>query len=314
MNELISIIVPIYNVEKYLDRCIKSIINQSYNNLEIILVDDGSPDRCGEMCDEWAKIDKRIIVVHKENGGLSDARNAGIDIAKGNYLSFIDSDDYVHKDFIKVLYELCIKYNSDISMCGAFETSKDENCNFNLQQGNECVKYSKTILERKDNIYCVAWNKLYKKEVFKYIRYPKGKLHEDVAVINKILYYSNKIAITDLRLYFYYSNPDSIMRSSFSIKRLDILDVIYDSYLFFLEKNEMQYAYSALNDYIDTAIALYNECQVLENHQKIQKQLMKKYSDMYMKVLKNIDMSIIKKIKYIIYRYFPKLYSILSKV
>ena len=314
MKELISVIVPIYNVEKYLDRCIKSIINQSYNNLEIILVDDGSPDRCGEMCDEWAKIDKRIIVVHKENGGLSDARNAGIDIAKGNYLSFIDSDDYVHKDFIKVLYELCIKYNSDISMCGAFETSKDENCNFNLQQGNECVKYSKTILERKDNIYCVAWNKLYKKEVFKYIRYPKGKLHEDVAVINKILYYSNKIAITDLRLYFYYSNPDSIMRSSFSIKRLDILDVIYDSYLFFLEKNEMQYAYSALNDYIDTAIALYNECQVLENHQKIQKQLMKKYSDMYMKVLKNIDMSIIKKIKYIIYRYFPKLYSILSKV
>ena len=208
MNELISIIVPIYNVEKYLDRCIKSIINQSYNNLEIILVDDGSPDRCGEMCDEWAKIDKRIIVVHKENGGLSDARNAGIDIAKGNYLSFIDSDDYVHKDFIKVLYELCIKYNSDISMCGAFETSKDENCNFNLQQGNECVKYSKTILERKDNIYCVAWNKLYKKEVFKYIRYPKGKLHEDVAVINKILYYSNKIAITDLRLYFYYSNEN----------------------------------------------------------------------------------------------------------
>ena len=314
MKELVSIIIPIYNVEKYLDRCIKSIVNQSYENLEIILVDDGSKDNCPSLCDKWAKIDDRIIVIHKENGGLSDARNAGIEIANGNYLSFIDSDDYVHKDFIKVLYELCIKYNSDISMCGVFETSKDENCNFNLEEGNECIKYSKTILERKDNIFCVAWNKLYKKEVFKYIRYPKGKLHEDVAVINKILYYSNKIAITDLRLYFYYSNPNSIMRSTFSIKRLDALDVIYDSYLFFIEKNEIQYAYNALNDYIDTTLFLYKECQVLgRDSKKIEKQLINKYSEVYMKVLKNIHMSIIKKIKYIIYRFIPKLYLRVSK-
>lgn len=314
MKELISVIVPIYNVEKYLNRCIKSIINQSYTNLEIILVDDGSKDNCPYLCDKWAKIDERIVVIHKENGGLSDARNAGIDVSHGNYLSFIDSDDYIHKDFIKVLYELCKKYDSDISMCGVFETSKDEDCNCDLESSNECVKYSKTILERKDNILCVAWNKLYKKEVFKYIRYPKGKLHEDVAVINKILYYSNKIAITDLKLYFYFNNPNSIMRSTFSIKRLDALEVIYDSYLFFIEKNEKKYAYNVLNDYIDTILFLYKECQVLgKDSKKIEKQLLKKYSDIYIKVLKNNKMSIIKKIKYITYRFIPKLYLIISK-
>lgn len=314
MNELISIVVPVYNVEKYLNKCIESIINQSYSNLEIILVDDGSKDSSGIMCDSYILKDKRIKVIHKENGGLSDARNAGIEIAKGEYLSFIDSDDYVHKDFIKVLYGLCIKYNSDISMCGAFETSKDEDFNFNLEQGNECIKYSRGILEKKESIYCVAWNKLYKKEIFKHIRYPKGKLHEDVAVINKILYYSNKIAITDLRLYFYYNNPNSIMRSTFSIKRLDVLDVIYDSYIFFLEKNEIQYAYNSLNDYIDTALFLYKECQVLgKDSKKIEKQLLKKYSKEYIKVLENINMSVIKKIKYIIYRFIPKLYLVVSK-
>ena len=284
MDNLISVIVPIYNVEKYLDRCIKSIINQSYTNLEIILVNDGSTDKCGEICDKWKEKDKRIKVIHKENGGLSDARNAGIEIAKGEYLSFIDSDDYVHKDFIKVLFF------------------------------NECIKYSRGILEKKESIYCVAWNKLYKKEIFKHIRYPKGKLHEDVAVINKILYYSNKIAITDLRLYFYYNNPNSIMRSTFSIKRLDVLDVIYDSYIFFLEKNEIQYAYNSLNDYIDTALFLYKECQVLgKDSKKIEKQLLKKYSKEYIKVLENINMSVIKKIKYIIYRFIPKLYLVVSK-
>ena len=129
MEELISIIVPIYKTEKYLDRCIKSIINQTYKNLEVILVDDGSPDRCGVICDKWAQKDKRIKVIHKENGGVSDSRNAGLDIANGEYIGFVDSDDYIHKDFIKILYNLCKENNSDISVCETFKTDKDEDIN-----------------------------------------------------------------------------------------------------------------------------------------------------------------------------------------
>ena len=109
MEDLISVVVPIYNVENYIKKCVDSILSQTYKNLEIILVDDGSPDRCGEICDKWTKKDNRIKVIHKENGGLSDARNSGIEIAKGDYLSFIDSDDYVNKDFIKILYNLLIE-------------------------------------------------------------------------------------------------------------------------------------------------------------------------------------------------------------
>ena len=114
MKDLITIVVPVYKVEQYLDKCVNSIINQTYKNLEIILVDDGSPDNCGKMCDEYAKNDNRIVVIHKENGGLSDARNAGIEIAKGKYISFIDSDDYVTEDYVEFLYALISNNNVEV--------------------------------------------------------------------------------------------------------------------------------------------------------------------------------------------------------
>lgn len=314
MSELISVIVPVYNVEKYLDRCIKSILNQSYINLEIILVDDGSKDKCSEICDKWEREDSRIIAIHKENGGLSDARNVGIDASHGTYLSFIDSDDYVHKDFIKILYELSKKYDSDISMCGVYETCEEEDTIKNLKEGNEEVKFAKSILSKKDSLYCVAWNKLYKRKVFQNVRYPKGKIHEDVAVIYKLLYFSNKVAITDIKLYFYFNNPNSIMRCNYSKKHLDILDGLYDSYLFFIKNNEEEYAYNVLNEYIDNILDQYKQCQVLGKDAKvIERNLLFKYSTTYKSVLSNVKMSIISKIKYVAYRFIPKLYLIVSK-
>lgn len=319
MEELVSIIVPIYKTEKYLDRCIKSIINQSYKKLEIILVDDGSPDRCGEICDEWAKKDKRIKVIHKKNGGLSDARNAGIEIAQGEYLSFIDSDDYVHRDFIKFLYENCLKNNADISMCGVKQTDKDENINREIKNENIRIVFSKDVLEKKHNIYCVAWNKLYKKSIFNNIRYPKGKIHEDVAVIYKIMYYSNKIAITDSELYFYFSAPESIMRSEFSEKRLDALDVIKDSYKFFIENNEKSYAYFILRDYLDTILEFYKQSYLLkkeklEIRKEIRKELRKEYKKTYKKIILNPNTNISMKFKYVIYRFLPCIYVLVSKI
>lgn len=197
MEELISVIVPIYNVEKYLNKCIESIINQSYSNLEIILVDDGSKDSSGIMCDSYILKDKRIKVIHKENGGLSDARNVGLDKAKGEYIVFIDSDDWIDEKMIEILYNIIKKNNSDISICDYFlayneeiQTQKEDIEIINLSN----IEALKTIYD-KDLGVCmiVAWNKLYKRNLFKDdIRYPYGKIHEDEFTTYKLLYKAKK--------------------------------------------------------------------------------------------------------------------------
>ena len=207
MEELISVIVPIYNVEKYLNKCIESIINQSYSNLEIILVDDGSKDSSGIMCDSYILKDKRIKVIHKENGGLSDARNVGIDKAKGEYIVFIDSDDWIDEKMIEILYNIIKKNNSDISICDYFlayneeiQTQKEDIEIINLSN----IEALKKIYD-KDLGVCmiVAWNKLYKRNLFKDdIRYPYGKIHEDEFTTYKLLYKAEKISYTKQKMYY----------------------------------------------------------------------------------------------------------------
>lgn len=178
-QELISVIIPIYNVEKYLKKCIDSIINQTYKNLEIILVDDGSPDNCGKICDEYAKKDQRIRVIHKKNGGLSDARNAGIDIAKGKYIAFVDSDDYVEKEYIEIMYKELKKNNVKIVQCGINKISDNEEIIDNYGYLKDELINSQRIMEEKYTKYpisnVVAWNKLYDIDLFKNIRYPVRK-------------------------------------------------------------------------------------------------------------------------------------------
>ncbi|MCR5769647.1 MAG: glycosyltransferase [Butyrivibrio sp.] len=216
---LITVIVPIYHVEKYLHRCIDSIIDQTYRNLEIILVDDGSDDGCPEICDEYAGKDNRIVVIHKENGGLSDARNKGIEIAKGEYLAFVDSDDYIHKDMYQIMMDSLFSSESDICMCSykyVYDGKAKEKDN---TYGSD---YKTEIIDGKsaqNNYYMgdkkleltVAWNKLYKRELFRELRYPKGKIFEDEYTTYKALYKSNKICIVDLPLYYYLQRNDSII-------------------------------------------------------------------------------------------------------
>ena len=224
MNELISIVVPVYNV----DKCIESIINQSYSNLEIILVDDGSKDSSGIMCDSYILKDKRIKVIHKENGGLSDARNVGIDKAKGEYIVFIDSDDWIDEKMIEILYNIIKKNNSDISICDYFlayneeiQTQKEDIEIINLSN----IEALKKIYD-KDLGVCmiVAWNKLYKRNLFKDdIRYPYGKIHEDEFTTYKLLYKAEKISYTKQKMYYYRQRENSIT-SSFNKKRLDCLE------------------------------------------------------------------------------------------
>ena len=181
-NDLISIIIPVYKVEKYLEKCIESVLKQTYTNLQIILVDDGSPDNCGKICDEYDKKDSRIEVIHKANGGLSDARNVGISKAKGRYIGFVDSDDYIKEDMYEILLNLIKKYDADVSICNLYDVIDGNECIRNKENGIR--EYSRLDILKEvlldKNIQSYAWNKLYEKELFDEIKYPIGKKYEDI--------------------------------------------------------------------------------------------------------------------------------------
>ena len=222
---LVSIIVPVFNVKAFLSECLDSLINQSYPNIEIILVDDGSTDGSGKICDDYGRIDSRVKIIHKENGGLSDARNAGIEIATGNYITFVDSDDLLLPNTIEYLINLILANNADISVCQRIEIDENNNViqKFPIDRdvlltGNYNCMYS--FLSKKD-IGTVAWGKIYRRNIFEDVKYPKGRFHEDVFTTYKTVAKSDKIAIGKECLYAYRIRKNSIMNQSFTMKHLD---------------------------------------------------------------------------------------------
>lgn len=225
MKPLISIIVPVYNVETYLAKCVDSILAQTYTNLEIFLVNDGSFDCCGKLCDEYAKEDKRIKVIHKKNGGLSDARNVAIDVATGEFITFIDSDDYVTDDYIMTLYSLIEKYECKVSIAlyNTFvEGSKPKVVNRVYRE--DCQTNIKAIEEMfyQEKYDTASWAKLYHSSLFATgIRYPKGIVYEDLATTYLLIFQSDKVAFCNRRIYNYLLRRDSIEGSSFSSKKMD---------------------------------------------------------------------------------------------
>lgn len=229
MEKLISVIVPVYKVEQYLEKCIDSIINQTYKNLEIILVDDGSPDNCGKICDDYAEKDSRIKVVHKENGGLSDARNAGYEFVNGEYISFIDSDDYIATDFYEILVNTMVKENSDIVECGVVkfcenEDIKTENKN-PVVRSFDTVEALESLVEEKD-FHQHVWNKLYKTELVMDVKFEKGKLNEDEFWTYQIFGKAKKVSRISVGLYYYLQRGGSIMGNSYNLRRLDALEAL----------------------------------------------------------------------------------------
>lgn len=239
LEPLISVIVPIYNVEKYLNKCVDSIINQTYKNLEIILVDDGSPDKCPELCDIYAQKDKRIKVVHKENGGLSDARNAGMAVASGEYVSFIDSDDYIELNMLSDLYDCIVKDNSDVAACGV--NWVDESCKVIRKDCVEqhCVLSNVEAMKEllHDNIIKqYVWNKLYKMSIIKDIPFEKGRYNEDVFWSYQMVGNANQISISPNVCYNYLQRSNSIMGVGYSAKRLDALDAYAERCEYIKEK------------------------------------------------------------------------------
>lgn len=233
----ISVIVPVYKVEDYLDRCVQSILAQTYKDFELILIDDGSPDNCGAMCDRWAKADSRITVIHQENGGLSAARNAGLDWAFANstsrWITFIDSDDWIHPEMLRLLLEAAEREQVKVTICG-YEETKGET----PQVKPETLKPE---IWQAGDFYCqrfisatIACAKLYRKDCFRDVRYPVGKLHEDEFVTYRLLFAQEKLVYIPAPLYFYYFNPMSITKNSWSPKRLHAWEA-YDQQLRFFE-------------------------------------------------------------------------------
>lgn len=231
----ISVIVPVYRVEPYLRRCVDSILSQTFTDFELILVDDGSPDNCGAICDEYALKDSRVRVIHKQNGGLSDARNAGIDIAQGNYLTFVDSDDWVHKSYLIALYNAIISTGCIISVCSFINVNDyidDNNVIF-----NSSICDGLSLYNRNRTIATIACGKLYAQSLFSRHRYPVGKIHEDEFVTYKLLYESGNIAYINASLYYYFQNDSGITHQAYTVKKLDLVEAVEGQCQFFKAKN-----------------------------------------------------------------------------
>lgn len=221
MEKLLSVIIPIYNVESYLDRCMESIVNQTYKNLEIIMVDDGSPDNCPELCDEWQKKDKRIRVIHKKNGGLSDARNKGIEIALGDYISFVDSDDYIDLDMYRSMIEALERTSAGISTCGRYSYRNGEITEKHTSTKEVVLTSIQAIDEllRGGLIEEAAWDKVYKKELFDGIEFPVGEINEDMPIMPFLFEKANKIVCTGRPFYYYCENLGSITHAAYNEKK-----------------------------------------------------------------------------------------------
>lgn len=271
-EEKISVIVPAHNVEKYLETCLDSILNQEYKNLEIILIDNASTDRTGEICDKYAEMDNRVSVVHEQHGGAALARNIGLDMATGKYISFVDSDDYVHPAFFKRLHEALIENGADIAECSYLKVNEVDKERFfeivnqgrldSLGHLREYTNKEAVLLVYDANVYeyvyqILVWNKLYKRELWNNIRFPNGFWIEDDYTTYKVLYEANKIVDTREVLYGYVQSNNSMMRKEFKEKRIgDSLAAYDEAFKFFEEHNERRMMGLARRRYLELCIEL----------------------------------------------------------
>ena len=281
---LISLIIPVYKVEKYLEKCIQSVINQTYENLQIILVDDGSPDNCGKICDEYAKKDHRIEVIHKSNGGLSDARNKGLEIAKGEYIGFVDSDDYIEADMYEVLYNLLKQYNADVSICNFYTVSQGKisikNADNGINEYNRIEILKEILLDK--NIQSYAWNKLYKKELFDEIKYPIGKKYEEIGTTFYLLEKCNKVVVTGKSEYYYINRQDSIVNNVTESTITDYIELIIQRYDYIEENIKELSSYN--KDYLKRILKTAEKD--IKSLNEVGDYTKKKYEELYNKVQK----------------------------
>ena len=317
-NKVVSIIVPVYNVEKYLDRCVESIVNQTYKNLEIILVDDGSPDNCPAMCDEWAKKDNRIKVIHKENGGLSDARNFGIEVFTGDYILFVDSDDYIDLTMVEKMVCRIENDNTDMCVC-TFATFKDgEEPNRNYNKQNEIITAEEALFrltQKEYNVYFViACCKLIKREVISDLRFVKGKIHEDEFMCHHLIGNCKTISCIYEPLYFYYTRQGSITKSKITISKLAVIEAMKDR-IDYITINFPKLLPNVKALALNTFIGQY----CISRRNGADKEILKAFRNNFLKLYKEnkpmkMPISKLLCIKFFVFRYFKNSYYILYKI
>lgn len=287
MSDLVSVIVPVYNVEKYVDACLRSITEQTYHNLEILVVDDGSTDLSGRKCDEWSEKDSRIKVIHQENQGLSDARNAAIDVCSGDWITFIDSDDKVDRRYVEILLNLAKKYEVSIAQC--FMKSLEFPAQFqdNVETG---VIDSRDFLRSKIG-KPMACGKIYKREIFAWARYPSGKIHEDFALTYRLVYEAKRIAYTEQILYFCNARPDSIT-AHFYKERLVILQIYKEQIEYYRENEDADLEKMAVRSYLYALLENYYKVKMILRDKKIASMIMAEYRKVWKNVWNDREISL----------------------
>lgn len=307
---LVSVVIPVYNVEKFLQKCVASVLNQTYRNLDIILVDDGSTDLSGKICDELGKCDERVTVIHKKNGGLSDARNAGLSVAKGEYYAFIDSDDYISSDMVEIMVNSVRKNNCDIAICNMVRFS---------ESGESFLFYHPVVQEKvllgKERFKTLnqpsVCNKLFASNLFQNIRFPKGKYYEDTFVYHELLYSAENVVLTGSNSYWYLERSDSIVGNpKYTVRYFDFIEAIWTRAKFLIDNNVQPYGKEA-------CLSLYSAYSNAEkyikkdNENKEKFKVARKQYDFAYKFLtkQNHNISFKQKLRLIILKYFPVLHS-----
>lgn len=307
--DLISIIVPVYNVEKYLKKCVHSLRMQTYPMIEIILVDDGSTDGSSKICDEFSEMDSRIKVIHKENGGLSDARNAGIKQAIGKYYSFIDSDDYIENDMLEELHDLAVTQNCQITISNMRRFYEDGSTEGFYEPVDSIICYEGNFKFEtlKQPSVC---NKLFVAELFRGIWFPKGKFYEDTFVYHELVYKANKVGLTGKQGYWYLSRKESILgREQYTIRYFDFLEAVYCRMHFLIEHEVEYYGIEACLSYYSAYSNAVKYIKCDENMSDHFVEAKRWYLYAYNELINSKDISIKQKIRLILLKYIPEVHS-----
>jgi len=321
-NELVSVIIPVYNMQDYLERCVKSALGQTHRELQIILINDGSTDNSGEICEAFGGGNPQIEVIHRENGGLSAARNTGLDHASGKWITFLDADDYISRFFIEESLAACLSYDADIAACryvpdregNLGEESFAKASTFDLITGREAaIRHF-----GKDAIWLnMAWGKLSRASLWRDLRFPVGKINEDVFVSHKLFFSAGKVVISDAYLYAYYLSPGSIMRKPFTLQRLDVLDAWREGVVFYEKAGDRELYDIARRVYCNRLFDAYGVCRRLlpaesGTHKQLRRQAITAYNEAR-RVNSYIDLSLSKALlnrgKQFLGRYFPAVYA-----
>ena len=312
----ISVIVPVYKVEPYLHQCVDSILGQTFPDFELILVDDGSPDGCPAICDEYAQMDSRVKVIHKENDGLSSARNAGLDIAEGEYIAFVDSDDWIHPEMLDTMQNRMQQHYADVAICGVESVYED---------ASKIVHHTLTdaVLSQEDMVdklstqawyYIIACNKLYRKKIFEELRYPEGYIHEDAAIIHRIIGLCKCVVTVEQPFYNYRQTGNSIMRRELNIQRTDNLSALADRVQYAFTKKWSRVFSITAERYVHAFFDYYFRFPRTKENEKYFRRMDDSLKKTLPYILKSSTVSIRHKIYLSVIRLNPKIYSAMKQL